>query len=120
MMTIVLAGICFAIILSLVLCWKGGLNRYLGAGAGAGVGLLAGAATSRVAGRYGMGPSLITLVLDLVLVVIAGGAILLVQFYRDPERYPPGAEGIIVAPADGKIKYIRKISKNTVPFSVKG
>ena len=38
---------------------------------------------------------------------------------RDPERNPPETKGVIVAPADGKIVYIKKIEKGTIPYSEK-
>ena len=38
---------------------------------------------------------------------------------RDPERTPPAEDHIIVAPADGRIKYIKRIEKGTIPYSEK-
>ena len=38
---------------------------------------------------------------------------------RDPERTPPTEEHIIVAPADGRIKYIKRIERGTIPYSEK-
>ncbi len=38
---------------------------------------------------------------------------------RDPERIPPARDRVIVSPADGRIKYIRRIELGTVPFAEK-
>ena len=38
---------------------------------------------------------------------------------RDPERSPPAEDHIIVAPADGRVKYIKRIERGTIPYSEK-
>lgn len=40
-------------------------------------------------------------------------------FLRDPVRTPPPEDNIIVAPADGKVSYIRKIKDGEVPVCIK-
>jgi len=42
------------------------------------------------------------------------------RFYRDPVRIPPGTDNIILSPADGTVKYVKRIEKGEVPFSKKG
>lgn len=45
------------------------------------------------------------------IVLIAIAVILLaltLNFFRDPERTPPGKEGIVISPADGKVLYVQK------------
>lgn len=44
----------------------------------------------------------------------------LLYFYRDPERFPPKKDNVIVAPADGKIVYVRKIEGGHFLWSSKG
>jgi phosphatidylserine decarboxylase len=46
--------------------------------------------------------------------------VVLLRFYRDPERTPPLLERTIVSPADGTIVYIKDVKAGTFPFSVKG
>jgi len=66
--------------------------------------------------------------LELPTRIIAGGAMilflavvmLLARFYRDPERSVPVLNNIIVAPADGVIKYIKKIEPDKETLSSKG
>jgi phosphatidylserine decarboxylase len=38
---------------------------------------------------------------------------------RDPERTPPDEPGIIIAPADGRIKYIKRIENGMIPYAEK-
>jgi phosphatidylserine decarboxylase len=38
---------------------------------------------------------------------------------RDPERTPPGEKDIIVSPADGRIKYIKRIENGQIPYAEK-
>ncbi len=45
---------------------------------------------------------------ELGFLILFTGIIGLYRFYRDPERIPPNRENIILAPADGFIKYIKK------------
>jgi phosphatidylserine decarboxylase len=59
-----------------------------------------------------------------LIVVLVGLAMLAVWWafrftLRDPERTPPAEDGVIVAPADGRIKYIRRIERGTIPYSEK-
>lgn len=60
------------------------------------------------------------LVICISLIVATAVTVLLVRFYRDPDRVPPEGGNLIVAPADGIVKYIKRIEKGNVPFSAKG
>jgi len=46
--------------------------------------------------------------------------VILMLFYRDPERIPPAKENIILSPADGRVLYIKEINNGDFPFAVKG
>ncbi len=54
------------------------------------------------------------------LIVAISFVTLLFYFFRDSERVPPDKKDIVVAPADGTIKYIKRIEQGTVPVSSKG
>ena len=41
------------------------------------------------------------------------------HFYRDPERKPLEQNNVILSPADGTIRYIKKIAKGEILFSTK-
>ena len=60
-----------------------------------------------------------SVVLHIILVVIFAGFSLLFRFYRDPERIPPRKENVILSPADGRIIYIKAISRGEIPLSEK-
>ncbi|MDN5347666.1 MAG: phosphatidylserine decarboxylase [Clostridia bacterium] len=58
------------------------------------------------------------LLMILLGMILSGMALLFflrrIWFYRDPTRVPPEGENLIVAPADGKIVYIRPFNKGEV------
>lgn len=42
--------------------------------------------------------------------------LVLIRFWRDPERTPAENRGVIISPADGKVIYIRQLPQNTIPL----
>jgi phosphatidylserine decarboxylase len=55
-----------------------------------------------------------------VLIVSISLSVLLIRFFRDPDRVPPQQSNIILSPADGLVKYIKHIEKGEIPMSSKG
>lgn len=53
--------------------------------------------------------------LEISIVFVSLVAIVLYKFYRDPERIPPNESNVIVAPADGKILYIKHAGNGEIP-----
>lgn len=41
------------------------------------------------------------------------------HFFRDPERSPPEQKNVILSPADGTVRYVKKIMHGEIPFSTK-
>ncbi len=58
--------------------------------------------------------------LSLLALLISGIGVVMWQFFRDPERIPPDVLNAIIAPADGKIIYVREVAAGTVPCAIKG
>lgn len=58
--------------------------------------------------------------LSLLALLIAGICVVMWRFFRDPERIPPDVSNAIIAPADGKIIYVREIAAGMVPCAIKG
>ncbi len=54
-----------------------------------------------------------------VLAVFLTVLVLLVCFFRDPERTVPAGEEILVSPADGEVIYVKNIEDGEFPFAVK-
>ncbi|MGB9662629.1 MAG: phosphatidylserine decarboxylase [Moorellaceae bacterium] len=53
----------------------------------------------------------------IILLVLVGGVMVYLRkvwFYRDPLRIPPQGQGLIVAPADGKVVYIKPFKNGEV------
>lgn len=59
------------------------------------------------------------LILQLILIIGISVSLLMWRFYRDPERVPPEGQNGILSPADGKVIYVKRIEKGTIPFSEK-
>jgi phosphatidylserine decarboxylase len=59
------------------------------------------------------------IIIELLLIGVISVSLLLWRFYRDPERVPPEDENVILSPADGHIKYVKKIEKGEIPYSEK-
>lgn len=62
---------------------------------------------------------LLKLIINSVLIIVIAIITLLFRFYRDPKRIPLSETNVILAPADGKIKYIKHIEKGEIPISEK-
>ncbi len=114
-----LLGIVLALGILLPVAYKWELNLKLVSISALIIGLFAGLVTSVIAVCFDIG-LMGRLVSCSVLIVITAAAALLVRFYRDPERVPPEGENLILAPADGIVKYIKPIEQGNIPFSSKG
>jgi phosphatidylserine decarboxylase len=75
------------------------------------VGALAGIATIFVGSSIKQGGCLF--LTEFGFLVLFAGVIGLYRFYRDPERTPPTTENVILAPADGTIRFIQSLSELT-------
>lgn len=68
----------------------------------------------------GFNPSLILfLSLEFFCVIVCISIAIIFCFFRDPERISPNQNKIIVAPADGVVRYIYPVKTNRVPVVVK-
>jgi len=45
--------------------------------------------------------------------------LILLRFFRDPERTVPNCENVILSPADGTIRYVHTVEKGKVPVALK-
>jgi phosphatidylserine decarboxylase len=59
------------------------------------------------------------IIMEFLSIGAISSSLLLWRFYRDPERVPPADENVILSPADGQIKYVKRIEKGQIPFSEK-
>lgn len=64
-------------------------------------------------------PTIIKLMIGAFQAVFLSGIAIMILFFRDPERIPPEEDGVILSPADGKVKYVKKIQNGEFPFAIK-
>jgi len=114
-----LLGIILAFGVLIPIAYKWELNLKVVSVAVLAIGLFAGLAVNAVTFHFDMGLMLKLLTCS-ALIIVTAGVVLLIRFYRDPDRVPPERENIIVAPADGVIKYVKHIEKGNIPSSSKG
>ena len=57
---------------------------------------------------------------ELFFIVLLAIFAIIIRFYRDPERISPKERKVILSPADGKIRYVKKVENKEIPFSIKG
>jgi phosphatidylserine decarboxylase len=113
---IIASAIVMAFVLAALISWKGGLPKKVVLFWGIVIGIAAGFIVDLLIPQ---GFLIIILIADFIAIVILGAFIIALRFYRDPERVPPETKRVILAPADGKIKYIKSFGKNTIPSSEK-
>ncbi len=115
----VLYGLILSQILLLPLAYKWELDLQKVIVGGLAVGFVAGCVTDLLSAVFvmGLGRRLVSLA---TLILVISFVTLFFYFFRDSERVPPDKKDIVVAPADGTIKYIKRIEQGAVPVSSKG
>ena len=58
--------------------------------------------------------------ISVILILVTSASVVLLRFYRDPERVPPGGGNIILSPADGTVIYVKEVEKGSSLVSTKG
>lgn len=58
--------------------------------------------------------------IELSLIFLIVFLVIILRFYRDPERTPPQTEKVILSPADGEVIYVNEIERGTSLVSTKG
>ena len=65
--------------------------------------------------------ALLAVLLGQIAVALALGlSLVLVRFWRDPERTPPSENGLVLSPADGTISHVRRVDAGSTPLASKG
>ena len=116
---IFITSILIALVITNFVAIKGFLGKKVGIGGGLAVGIVSGFITT---GIYfaGVLNYFIIAIVEILVIICVGELGILFFFYRDPERIPPNKDGIIVSPADGFVRYVRKFERGSVPEAIKG
>ena len=117
---IFITSILIALVITNFVAIKGFLGKKIGIGGGLAVGIVSGFITTSIYFLAGGLSILIIAVIEILAIIFVGASGILFFFYRDPKRIPPDKEGIIVSPADGFVRYVRRIEGGSVPEAIKG
>ena len=117
---IFITSILIALVLTNFVAMKGYLGKKIGIGGGLAVGTVSGFITTSIYVLAGGLSIFITAVIEILAIIFVGASGILFFFYRDPDRTPPDKEGIIVSPADGFVRYVRRFERGTIPEAIKG
>ena len=117
---IFITSILIALVITNFVAIKGFLGKKIGIGGGLVVGIVSGFITTGIYFLIGRLNIFIIEVIEILVIFLVGASGILFFFYRDPERIPPNKNGIIVSPADGFIRYVRKFEGGSIPEAIKG
>jgi len=57
---------------------------------------------------------------QIAVAVALGLSLIMLRFWRDPERVPPEEDGVVVSAADGKVVYAKTVDEGSTPLVTKG
>ena len=117
---IFITSILIALVITNFVAIKGFLGKKIGIGGGFAVGIVSGFITTSIYFLAGGLSIHILAVIEILAIIFVGQSGIMFFFYRDPERIPPDKDRIIVSPADGFVRYIRKFEGGSVPEAIKG
>jgi phosphatidylserine decarboxylase len=118
MVSYAILGIVLALVTTLPPAWKWQLGVARTATAVSVIGLLSAAMVVMLGGVVQLSGA-VTAGLVWALTLTLALAVLLYRFYRDPQRLPPDAAGLIVSPAEGEILYVQEAPTGILPVSSK-
>ena len=104
-------------IIPVSLVWK--LPWRIGVSGALFIGLISGSISWLFSRLIGPFPMIIHLLLGTVTIVLCAAACIGLRFFRDPERKPTEVEGILLSPADGCVRYIKRFSHGEIPVAQK-
>ena len=110
------SAVLMALILAAIISWKGGLPKKVVLVWGIVIGIITGLFVNLLVPQVSF---IAIIIADFFVITLLGVFIIAMRFYRDPDRIPPETKRVILAPADGKVKYIKTFEKNTIPSSEK-
>jgi phosphatidylserine decarboxylase len=117
---IFITSVLIALVITNFVAIKGFLGKKIGIGGGLAVGIVSGFITTSIYLLAGGLNFFIVGIIEMFVIISVGASGILFFFYRDPERVPPDKDGIIVSPADGFVRYIRRFERSCVPEAIKG
>lgn len=114
-------GATFPILLMLLLAMKWRVPRTLALAGAVGAASLAALPSFWIYPSCETGWGLVAAFFSQVALALAlAFSLMMLCFWRDPERVPPEKDGVVLSPADGKVVYIKSVDEGSLPLVTKG
>ncbi len=117
-MSILISGFVLGLVILLPLSIKWELDKRFTLPAICLIGLVSGSIGGGIATSSDLS-SFYIIIIEIMLIGIISISLLMWRFYRDPERTPPDDKNIFLAPADGKVVYVRNFAEGEIPYCEK-
>jgi len=117
---ILASSLVLAIVFLPLLAWKWQINTKIAIVSAVIIGGLTGAIVSWIDLLFLNFNIVILVFIELLFIFMITFLVVILRFYRDPERIPLETEKVILSPADGKVIYIKMIDKGLPLVSTKG
>ena len=117
---IIVSSIGLGLILSLLLAWRWRIKFSIAIPGGIVIGGLTGLMVNQIETATNGLNIAVLVIIELCFILIIIFLVIVVRFYRDPERSPKETENVILSPADGKVIYINNVGKSSFLVSTKG
>jgi phosphatidylserine decarboxylase len=118
-LTIFISSLCLGCGILSLLAFKCRILLRIGFFSGLAIGFLTGIISYVFYHTVAFMPLQITLIFECIIIVVITTIVVAFRFYRNPERTVPSYSNIIISPADGTIRYVKRIKRGNIPFSEK-
>jgi phosphatidylserine decarboxylase len=119
-MEILISSVALAIVVLSLLAWKWRVKVRTSIYGGIVIGVLTGFLVSKIDSAFAWLNTAWLLPIEFIFILTIAFILILIRFYRDPERSPAETEKVIISPADGTVIYVNSVDKGSSLVSTKG
>ncbi|MBI4304235.1 MAG: phosphatidylserine decarboxylase family protein [Chloroflexi bacterium] len=117
---LIASSLVLALVVLPLLAWKWRIKMGMAVVAAVVVGPLTSLIVSQVDLASGGLKLPVLLPIEFVFILMIPFLVVIIRFYRDPERHPRETKNVILAPADGQVIYVNRVEKGSSLVSTKG